>query len=151
MAFRTRRRVVQPKEPVKFVSLKDPALNTAPPDEGGSDTTAYKKSLGRDRTGLVFLEEPTEFHVLPLRADQLKDAQLEGIRIGEQTPAGNVAMCREAFWAGCKAIKPWFKDDGTSGPLKRTEWDEQIKLSMMVEIGGYILGLSNMEETDPKS
>jgi hypothetical protein len=139
---------VQPKEPVRFVSLKDPALNTAPPDEGGSDTTAYKKSLGRDRTGLVFLEEPTEFHVLPLSAPQLKDVQIEGIKAGD---AGNVAMCREAFWLGCKAIKPWIRDDDTTGPLPRREWDDQIPLNWMTEIGGYILGLSNMEETDPKS
>jgi hypothetical protein len=151
MAFRTRRRVVQPKDPICFVSLKDPEINNEKPKDGGSDTTAYKESSGRDRSGLVFIGEPTEFHCMPLGSPQLKDCQVEGLRFDPGSSAGNVSLCRAAFWAGCKVVKPWTKDDGTTGPLPRREWDEQLDLNIQVEIGGYILGLSEMEDTDPKS
>jgi hypothetical protein len=141
---------VQSSEPVRFVLLKDPAINQASPEDGGSDKSTYKATSGRDRTGLVFVDEPTEFHVKPLSPSQTKDAQTEGLRFdGDQ--ARNVAMCREAFWLGCKVIKPWVGEDGTTGELPRSQWDEQLALSDMVEIGGYILALSNMEATDPKS
>jgi hypothetical protein len=142
---------VQPKEPVRFVSIKDPELNGEPPEEGGSDTTTYKKSKGRDREGLVFLGEPTEFHCMPLSPSQHKDVQVEGCRFDAGTTASNVSMCRKAFWLGTKLVKPWTKDDGTTGPLKRTEWDEQLPLEVQIEIGGYIIGLSDMEDSDPKS
>jgi hypothetical protein len=35
--------------------------------------------------------------------------------------------------------------------LPKKDWPVQIDLFKQAEIGGYILGLSDMEDTDPKS
>ena len=138
MACQNQVYLVQPDEPVRLVTVDDPAIDAAA--MGPKLLAEFMKSTGMDRSSLILTGEPTEYHVRPLSPTQFREVKLHGLAFQPGRQA-EYARALRAFYLGCKLIKGW-RFGENKGDLERDDWEREVEIDTQAEIGRYILRMS---------
>lgn len=142
-----------PQETQKVYSTLDDAVDKEA--TGPDRLQRYKESLSVGHLSLKDGAIPVSFFIKPLTKAQYDKARIEAIGQADDgdgdmsDQAFAQAMLQAAFRLGCKSIEdvPVIEENGERKRKKlERRWFGHIPTEMRIEIGGYILALSEPPE-----